>query len=90
MAPPLGFGPFFDNRASQLGSDAITGNPSADLLAGVYKALDTFGQNVARGKTFSQADARNYLRLLAFNNLSGISQLSSLLISPLPEWSRKR
>ncbi|WP_195706772.1 phage tail tip lysozyme [Brucella sp. 10RB9213] len=90
IAPPLGFGPFFDNRASQLGSDAITGNPSADLLAGVYKALDTFGQNVARGKTFSQADARNYLRLLAFNNLSGISQLSSLLISPLPEWSRKR
>jgi hypothetical protein len=90
IAPPLGFGPFFDNRSSQLGSDVITGNPSADLLAGGFKALDTFGQNVARGKEFSQADARNYLRLLPFNNLSGIAQLTSLMISPLPEWSRKR
>ncbi|AAK86989.1 hypothetical protein EN41_17600 [Agrobacterium tumefaciens] len=81
--------PIATAAATELGSDAIFGNPSADLASSGIKALSVFGQQ-AHGKRFSQADARNLARILPFQNLNGISQLLSTMISPLPEWSPKK
>ncbi|WP_313196210.1 hypothetical protein [Shinella zoogloeoides] len=81
--------PIFDARSTGLGSDAILGNPSADLLEGGFKALGVVGQSM-HGKSFSQADARNLARILPFQNLNGIAQLFSTMVSPLPEWSPKK
>lgn len=81
--------PIFDARSTGLGSDAILGNPSADLLDSGFQALGVAGQAM-HGKAFSQADARNLARILPFQNLNGIAQLLSTVISPLPEWSPKK
>lgn len=87
-SPILGH-PVFDARNTQLGSDAILGNPTADLLDSSVKSLAVIG-DVARGNTFSQADARTMARVLPFQNLNGIAQLFSGMISQLPEWAPKK
>lgn len=81
--------PVFDARNTQLNGGLFWGNPTADLGDTVGKILTTSGE-LARGKSFSQADARTYARALPFQNLNGLSQLFSGLISGLPEWSPKR
>ncbi|CDN47572.1 hypothetical protein [Neorhizobium galegae] len=81
--------PIFDARSTGLGSDAIFGNPSADLVDSSIKVLGVAGQSL-HGKAFSQADARTLARVLPFQNLNGIAQLLSTVISPLPEWSPKK
>jgi Phage tail lysozyme len=90
IAPFRKDGPIFDARNTQLKSDALWGNPTADLGDGIFQALETIGETAIRGKKFSQADARNLLRILPFQNLNGIAQLTSGMISPLPEWSPKK
>lgn len=87
MAKLVGAGPFFDARNTQLASDALWGNPTADLGDGISQAMEIIGETVFNGKRFSQADARNLLRILPFQNLNGIAQLSSAFIRPLPEWT---
>lgn len=84
-----GMAPIFDARNTQLGSDAIFGNPSVDLADAGLGILGVAGQQ-AHGKPFSQADARALARALPFQNLNGVAQFYSTLISPLPEWSPKK
>lgn len=79
--------PVFDARNTQLASNVLWGNPTMDLGDGVSQALETLGDVSFRGKRLSQADARNMLRIMPFQNLNGIAQLTSMFISPLPEWS---
>lgn len=79
--------PVFDARNTQLQTSAPWGNPSMDLGDGIFQALETLGDVGFRNKKFSQADARNILRIMPFQNLNGIAQLTSGMISPLPEWS---
>jgi len=87
MVTLVGGRPFFDARNTQLASNALWGNPTADLGDGISQAMEIIGETVFNGKRFSQADARNLLRILPFQNLNGITQLTSMMISPLPEWS---
>lgn len=85
-ASPFLGAPIFDARNTELKSEAILGNPTADLASGIFEAGGTLG-GLANGKTFSQADARTMLRVLPFQNLNGIAQLTSTMIRPLPEWT---
>lgn len=82
----LGQDQLFDGRNSGLASNLWLGNPTSDLADSIPKATRVISK-VTRGGSLSQADARTVARILPFQNLNGITQLLSMAIHPLPEWS---
>jgi len=82
----LGLDPIFGNaRASGQPSDGIFGNPTVGLFNDSLNATKSISNAVFGGGELSQQDARALARTLAWQNLLGITQAYSLMISPLPE-----
>lgn len=74
----------FTYRSSGQATGAIFGNPTADTIDSANTALRT----VLSGNTFdSQEDVQNVLRLLPFQNMNGVAQMSNIILgeSGLPE-----
>mgnify|MGYP002619618960 FL=1 len=80
--------PLFDARTTMLASDPLWGNPTMDLIDSFSKATGAISTGAFTGE-FSQADARDVARTLPFQNLIGITQLFSIMVSDLPEWRRR-
>jgi hypothetical protein len=78
---------FFDTRASGLGSDIITGNPTyTALFKNLPRAVSGVAQAVLRGdRQFDKTDANAIRRLIPWNNLLGLDPLYQALTKDLPE-----
>lgn len=80
--------PLFMGRSTQLPSDLIFGNPTADLTKQTFNAL----KGVVRAPLFSdydysQQDLRALWTILPLQNLVGISHVGNLLSQGLPDTS---
>lgn len=80
--------PLFMGRSTQLPSDLIFGNPTADLTKQTFNAL----KGVVRAPLFSdydysQQDLRALWTILPLQNLVGISHVGNLLSQELPDTS---
>ena len=80
--------PVFDARTTMLASNPLWGNPTMDLIDGVSKATSSMVHGLT-GEQMAQTDTGNIKRILPFQNLMGITQLYSTLVSDLPEWERR-
>lgn len=80
----LGLPQAFDARSTGLPSNIWLGNPTSDLADSIPKATAVAGKALRNGH-ISQTDARTMARILPFQNLNGVAQLFSTMISPLPE-----
>lgn len=92
-ASDLGWGmfadePVFDARTTMLASDPLWGNPTMDLIDSFSKGTSSIFHGLTTGE-FAQSDAGNVKRILPYQNLIGITQLYSTMVSDLPEWRRR-
>lgn len=78
---------FFDARNTGLASNLWLGNPTSDLADAIPQATGVFGKAL-RGGQVSQSDIRTLARILPFQNMNGVAQFLSVMVRPLPEWSR--
>lgn len=84
----VGLDPLFDFRTTGQPTDALFGNPTVGLIDDAAKA--TAGAvDIFRGG-FSQADARNMLRVLPFQNVLPVTMGFNALIHQLPERDPRR
>lgn len=77
----------FDTRASGLGSDLITGNPTyTALFKNLPRAASGVAQAITRGdRQFDQTDAKALLRLAPYSTTFGVSPVFEALTQDLPE-----
>lgn len=80
--------PIFDARNTMLASDPLLGNPTWDLIDGFSKGTSSIFHGLTTGE-FAKSDADNVRRILPFQNVMGIAQLYSTMVSDLPEWRRR-
>lgn len=79
----------FDNRASQLGSGLLDGNPTLTLANSFGVAAGSLVQPLLRGdKQFTQSDAAAWRHLLPFQNFIGMDILFNALTKDLPKKSK--
>lgn len=79
----------FDNRASQLGSGLLDGNPSLTGLNSLGVAAGSLLQPLVRGdKQFTQSDAAAWRHLLPFQNFIGMDIPFNALTKNLPKKSK--
>lgn len=78
---------FFDTRASGLGSDIITGNPTyTALFKNLPRAVSGVAQAALRGdREFDKEDARAIRRLLPWQNVLGVDAMFEAMTRDLPE-----
>lgn len=87
----VGLNPVFDYRSSGLDSGGLTltsflGNPSRDLLDGALRATGGMSQAIMSDEyDFSQRDAQAFAKVTLFQNMFGVRNVISIIISPLPE-----
>lgn len=77
---------FFDTRASGLGSDVITGNPTYRSFKNLTRAAQGVATAIVRGdKQFDQGDAMAIRKLVPYQNVIGVDGLYEALTADLPE-----
>lgn len=79
--------PLFDARSTLLASDPLLGNPTVDLANSLHKAPGALARGMGGSLTREDTDAIK--RILPFQNLMGITQLYSTMVSDLPDWRRR-
>jgi len=79
----------FDNRASQLGSGLLDGNPTLTTLNSLGVAAGSIMQPLLRGdKQFTQSDAAAWRHLMPFQNFIGMDIPFNALTKDLPKKSK--
>jgi len=86
-----GFNPLFNYRTTGLDINIITGNPTYSLFTNATNAVRNTGKAVFDDQyDFSKSDANRWLRILPYQNMLGIKNITQYLIdrSDLPEKSK--
>jgi len=87
--PFIGYDPLFDFRSSAQASDILLGNPTFGLINDLQKAGSSVFQPMRTGRTTSQQDYRNWLRVMPFGNSMPLMNLYSAMIHNAPERTEK-
>ena len=79
--------PIFDFRTTGQSTDILFGNPSSDLLDSVSEGVGAIANPIIEGRAPAQSEIQSGLRMMPFQNLHGITQMTNLLLgeSGLPE-----
>lgn len=84
VVPIMGIDPLFDQRASGLSSNIITGNPTYDFLTKAGGAVYGIADSI-RAEELDRDTARNLGSLLPYQNAIGIRNVLQLWYDQLPK-----